>query len=355
MCYCKTCSNLTTTEVAVIELKGGRTLRFYCKNCLSGESNMLFNKIIDGKDKLIESKEKMIELLEDQLMKMKSEIEGAKNTQRSYAEVLSSKEIEYSVEKKKPNVPYLICKPKKPQDCSKTRKDIQTKIKVSKLTIGINSTKEKKNGCLLIRCDSKKSCDEMREQLQTHLVDGYDITESKLRSPSLFIGNIDLEFTEQDIVDGIGNQNYMIDEDDQFKVSMLRKAKNGRSQFAIIECNGSCFAKLMASGSVFLGMRRCIVRENLRVIRCFRCFGFNHKSGDCRYDGPEKCSRCTLEHNYRDCRSAERVCVNCSESNRSFRTRYDTHHETMDDECPLYRLQVDKMKDRTDYSITKLN
>ncbi|XP_045467873.1 uncharacterized protein LOC123676156 [Harmonia axyridis] len=127
---CKQCANLTSSEITVIELKVKHVMKFYCQSCLRGESVELFNKIIETKDDLIESKKEIIRLLEQDLKKLREEFDNLATTpsshQFTYAEAVNKRADHGN--KSIPNVPFIVCKPKSKQDCSRTRKDIVDKL-----------------------------------------------------------------------------------------------------------------------------------------------------------------------------------------------------------------------------------
>ncbi|XP_044754461.1 uncharacterized protein LOC123313580 isoform X2 [Coccinella septempunctata] len=105
-------------------------MKFYCESCLRGESVELFNKIIETKDDLIESKKEIIRLLEQELKKLREEFDNLATTpschQFTYAEAVNNRTNHGK--KSMPNVPFIVCKPKSKQDCSRTKKDIVDKL-----------------------------------------------------------------------------------------------------------------------------------------------------------------------------------------------------------------------------------
>lgn len=284
---CKQCADLTSSEITVIELKGKRVMKFYCQSCLGGESVELFHKIIESKDVIIESKKEIIRLLEQDIRKLRDEMENLAVTrsdhQFTYAEALNKNVSSGSAPT--PNVPLIVCKPKNKQDCSKTRNDLMNKVDVCRLPVGINGVLNKKDGCVLIKCDSSGSTDKMKDVLISKMGEKYEINETKMRKPSVIVTNIDKELPKNDILVAIKNQNPFLKEADQLDLVLAKINGKNTSQYGILECNGSAFRKLISAGKIYVGLRRCPVMENLKVTRCCKCYGFNHKVSDCRYDG----------------------------------------------------------------------
>lgn len=93
-------------------------------------------------------------------------------------------------------------------------------------------------------------------------------------------------------------------------------------QKGIIESSGSAFRNLITEGRIYIGLRRCPVLEKVKVIRCFKWYGFNHKISDCKYSGPTKCSQCADVHCYKDFKSRKFSCINCIDNNIKYKTDY---------------------------------
>lgn len=347
--FCKSCSGLHPSEIAVLEIKGKRLMKFYCPGCLKGETFELLKNTIEDKNTIIKSKEKVIELLEQNLEKTKQELMNMSvdNTRR-YSEVLTSIKPLEEINNRS-NVPLIICKPKSDQDVMKTKQDLITKLKINAKPIGINSLKIKSGGTVLLKCNSEKSHKELRKELVENMSDKYDIKETKLRLPEVFISNIENDIKADEVIESIKNQNDFFSKGDQIEIAVLKPNKKKTAQNCVLRCNGTAFKKMIHIGKVYIGLRRCEINENVTVTRCYKCLKFNHKSKDCKYTGPDKCSFCVDSHHYTRCKSQEKTCINCVESNRKYGTSYPTSHSALDKDCELFKQQMDKQKERTDY------
>lgn len=252
------------------------------------------------------------------------------------------------------NVPYIICKPKIVQDCSITKSDIQNKVNIGRRSIGVESMKNRKDGSVFIKCNTNKSREQLKCALVESMGEGYEVDETRMRQPAVFIGNLDENIDSESLIDSIKSQNDFITEEDQMQLSLLRKNRRKNGQFAIIQCNRSAFNKLIKAGRVYVGLRRCPLHENLSVLRCYKCYKFNHKGKDCKYVGDKRCSKCAGTHRHDECSSNLTKCMNCLDSNEKYGTRYSVDHEVLDVNCPLHKIQLDRQKERTDYNITQL-
>ena len=66
------------------------------------------------------------------------------------------------------------------------------------------------------------------------------------------------------------------------EVKIIKKNRNGNSATAVINCNGSTYNKFMVARKINIGFEKCRVFENIYLVRCFKCFGFNHKMEECK-------------------------------------------------------------------------
>lgn len=342
---CKICGKLTSSEIKCLQLKE-RVMLFHCDLCRKFESLKLLNTIIDDKETIIQSKNKIIELLEKELanLKIKNENINPVNA-RNYA-LAASKEVV----KQKVNIPCLIIKPNKHQECLKTKKEIELKIKPSKISVGINLIKNGRDGSILIKCSTERATQKMKEEATKLLGSNYTINETKLRKPSVKIINLRDDITEEEILESIANQNeeFGFSTEDEMDVKIIKKNRNGNSVSAVINCNGSTYNKFMAARKINIGFEKCPVFENIYLVRCFKCFGFNHKIGECK-QVETTCSKCSENHSYKDCHSRIKKCINCIHYNEKYKTKFDVNHEVFSYDCDVYKKNIDILRERTNY------
>ena len=75
-----------------------------------------------------------------------------------------------------------------------------------------------------------------------------------------------------------------------------------------IEVNGSCFKNIMECGYLNVGWYICKVYEDIKVMRCFKCAGFNHKIDRCSKEAPI-CGNCAGQHLSSECVSEVQICA----------------------------------------------
>lgn len=349
--WCKVCAELTASEVKVLQFKQVRTMKFFCINCLHYDTARLLEGIIRDKNDIIASKDRIIELLEKEILEKNKQIEicnrvsaeNELNSGKTYA-MAAAKEAKKSCE----NLPCIIVKPNTQQSGSKTRKEIESRIKPSKISVGISMIKELKNGSVILKCDSSRSTKKMRDEAQTVLGRDYMVSETKLLNPSVVIPNISIDMKETEVVGAISGQNDFLSEGDEFKVKVLKKSRRGDALYTVLQCNGSCYQKLITAGKINIGYNKCPVYENLNLLRCYKCLQFNHMAKDCRRTEPV-CSKCAGAHSSRVCSETNNKCTNCVFFNSRFSCNFDADHSALDKNCSVYKQKLEVFRRKIDY------
>ncbi|KAL3290474.1 hypothetical protein HHI36_023815 [Cryptolaemus montrouzieri] len=78
----------------------------------------------------------------------------------------------------------------------------------------------------------------MKREIQNSLGAKYNTDETKLKKPPVIIANLSLGKTEEDLTLALKNQNDDIQNGGDAIVRILKKDKSGKSNYAVVECNG---------------------------------------------------------------------------------------------------------------------
>lgn len=347
---CKLCAKLTSSEVKVLQLSE-RKMKYFCDNCLNFNSLNLLKCHIETKNTLLDSKNEIIDMLKSEISNLKAslnEITTNNNKIMNFADVVKRQGSEFqNTAKQNTNLPCIILKPNKHQDIRKTKSDLESKVNPVEVSAGISMLKQGKNGSLILKCSSNEATARIKNAISKNLGKDYVVDESKLRKPSVRIANLK-KMDEPVIIEALRNQNPFLTDEDVTELKVLKKAKKGDRFYAIIECNGSAFRKLMSAGKVCMIYETCPVYENVYVSRCFKCSGFNHIADNCKNE--TNCPKCAGSHTKDNCDSSENKCVNCISSNNKFKTNYATDHTVFNIKCEAFNKQLELAKTKIDFS-----
>lgn len=126
------------------------------------------------------------------------------------------------------------------------------------------------------------------------------------------------------MLDAIKVQNEMNEEMDGINMRIVKRGvmvkkyeQEGRKDGTlIIETDSETHKKLIKNGKLNLGWRRCRVYDFVSVLRCFKCWGYNHMAKHCKKE--EVCHHCAGNHNSKNCKSTSKRCTNCMERNKMY-------------------------------------
>lgn len=130
------------------------------------------------------------------------------------------------------------------------------------------------------------------------------------------------------------------------KLEVLRKYP-GRDRNVmvnvILRVEGGLYREIMDRGSLYVGWRRCGVKEYVDVVRCLKCQRYGHVVKYCK-SKVEVCSRCGEEHKTADCKSGDVWgCSNCKNSSK------DWGHSAGWTGCPAFMAAVRRYVEQIDY------
>ncbi|GBN38632.1 hypothetical protein AVEN_259881-1 [Araneus ventricosus] len=117
----------------------------------------------------------------------------------------SDRERPRSCPKKQFNV---IIYPKKDQNSDNTKKDIQSKISPSKISVSANSRKNIKKGGIPINTSPEEDIDKLIDEFKKadSSFENYEISKPKLFNPSIVVFQVDEQLT-QEVLEGLKIQN----------------------------------------------------------------------------------------------------------------------------------------------------
>lgn len=94
--------------------------------------------------------------------------------------------------------------------------------------------------------------------------------------------------------------------------------------------------ELLNYRTICLGFKECPIKPYIRVIRCFKCWSFDHIAANCSVQEPP-CPECGgLDHEAEKCETKEKHCTNCAKFNENNNFRVSTAHSAYSSRCNTY-------------------
>ena len=250
---------------------------------------------------------------------------------------------------KKPE-PVVLITPIASQSAEDTARHIRNTISATGFNLG--GIKHGNNGNIIIKYRDENTKIKLKEVASKQLGGAYNVGEYKYKYPKIKIVNLKDKLTKEEVHECLIKQNACINENSALKV--LHIAENSRGNFptftVYIETNGSTFESILKGGHLNVGWDRCKVYEDLKLLRCFNCYGHNHKSDRCTKKEPT-CGKCADRHNTKDCTSPDVNCTNCLSARESLNVEnIDSKHESWSRECPYYLRLLKRHQSMVNYN-----
>lgn len=320
-----------------------KNLLWFCNDCIANVQEKL--NVGDAVEKLNEK----TNILTETTTKLLNIIENTSSlpSVKSYSDIVKTNEHNLRhTNKITNNFPSVIIKPRKNQDPMVTKNVIFQKINPAELNIGVNNVKVTKTGNIAIKCSTKEDTEKFKNLAVEKLKNAYEVEETKLRRPRIKIMSHNNDKNEEELEQLIKSQNKYIDDDDEIRITYIKKTKTiGSIIFA--ECSPNLFNKIMDNKKLYIGWERCPAYEDISVPQCFNCSGFYHKNTNCK--NKTICAFCGGEHSKSECQKRIKKCSNCENANQKYKTEYPVNHEADSKECPSYKYHLQILKNKIDY------
>lgn len=394
------CANLSKTKVTLIN--SAATIFWSCERCLSFIPTMskLFSKISEIEKKVDQNSENL-NRQNEVLNKIQKSSElrinpnQSNNTnpvqKRRWADVIDStpsqdnitpkrpKNISAKITTKQVHEPIVIVKNK-----SDIKIDLKQRVKsvLNAATDPVKFFTTTAQGKLLIHCNDQKSVHQVKQRLQHEIGKEVVVDEPKSVKPRVIILGADTDFVfptkqkdpeieEVMFVDAQNNledpevtetpeinfnefikllrkQNECLDNTDELEVVSTKKRHNGTVD-VILSTDTNTFNKLIEMNKIKIGFEMCRVRENLIVLRCYKCNQYNHTAKDCKQS--VSCPKCAGPHSVQECDVTNvSKCINCVKAKEDLSMNLNVNHCAWSFDCPIYQRHYNKKKSRIRYS-----
>lgn len=325
------CAKISNKDSQIIS--GNDNIKWYCNRCIGYHDIAL---------QLLDQFKNFQNSINDQLKGFKRTLENRMpiDSHTPLEVINKSKTKSYSEAAK--NV--VIIKPKIDQDCKMTKEEIQKSINPQTLEVGIVEVKNIKDGGLLIKCQNKNDSEKVKDAVENKLRQKYDIKVPELINPCVKIVGLEESYSDKELEACLVKQNSFIQHDKLLlKIKVVKKMK---SRFmAIVETDPITHNRILDKGKLSVGWSMCRVFDYVAVLKCYNCWGYNHKASECK--NGKKCLKCASSaHSVDQCVDEEWKCANCVDANASLELKLDTRHSPLSMECPCLQRKVELQKRR---------
>lgn len=339
-------------------------VQFRCDRCVENDQTLQNNNLTMMKElKMIEKKnQERFEMLINKIAKIEQTMTASgKQVVEKIVQVVEENNGEQNAswsnvlrqKKKKTNDPVIVITPKDPQQKrNATKKTLESTIDPSEFTV--KNTKNSSNNGIIISCESEESCTKLMNIATEKMGENYEVKKPAKRLPRFKILKvIEAIDDDSDLIRKIKKRN-MIISDDRHKLEIVKREQVRAKGENIEGCNnivvqtdGETFNKVIANGHLNIGWERYKVVDNVYIRRCYKCYGFNHNARECKSE--LACSKCSLPHLRKECKSNEEKCINCVETNKRLELNLNVHHNVWSSECRVYQRKLESSKKAISY------
>lgn len=342
---CKECGELTSSEVRVLQLTNGRTLRFYCSKCLKGESIGVLRELVDSKETIIEDKKEIINILKKEIEELKLKVQQPFQVGQSYSN---------AVKKQKDKV--ILIKPKDAKQQSEvTKRTLEEKVDPSCLGVGVSGIKLIRDGGVAIKCNETSTSDSIQavcNNVKKSMGQEYEVNIPDRVNPKIIVFNVNKKLIEDEknLLDKMIMQNIIDTDNDKMVIKVVHKYENKRGLVNIVlALDAQSYQCLKKKGAIHIGWKSFYYRDYINVIQCFNCWKYGHFAKNCKGEKPV-CKKCAGDHKEKECRSGEVICANCKFAAEVLRiAKIDYNHRVDDRRCEAYKRIVEQLQNRINY------
>lgn len=299
----------------------------------------------DFKDKLVEA---VSEIVKVELKKITGGTSSGENGKlktlkkpSTYADIIKGS-----------NTENVVIEPINKQDSDMTFIEVKKKVKIGKLGVGVDKLKKTQAGKIVVGCSDRKDREKLASELKKNMGQNYNIRVTDKKLPKVKIIDVDSDTLQQneecEIIEMIKKQNGIITNKSTkmtIRKKMMGKNKNG---IIIMEVDPDTHKLIIEKIKIKLDWNLCRVFDCVSVLRCYKCWGFNHFAQDCKSE--PKCRKCSGNYLEKDCHESVKRCVNCVKMVMDYKLDgITTDHCANDLECECYKRALNRAQKTIDY------
>lgn len=248
--------------------------------------------------------------------------------------------------------PAVVIKPKNHKQNSKETID-EIKGQINYKEIEACGLKHVNGGGIVINCQTNTSTMKVKQMVEDKFGDKYEVRLPRVRNPRVKIFNVMDDIPENIIANELISQNEWLDESASIVVKKLIKKKYSKmgEMDVILEVDHTSFEKLLDSGSVNVGFKKCKIVHHVHITRCYKCCGYSHISTQCKNENA--CAKCGQNHKTSDCNSTNLECVNCCKLVNKYKLKINVNHHAFSNKCEVLQRKINQIN--REFSIDEKN
>ncbi|XP_035212734.1 uncharacterized protein LOC118186712 [Stegodyphus dumicola] len=230
----------------------------------------------------------------------------------------------------------------KAKDTSRSPNSIKTQlvqnIKPQRLGVNILQVRPTRAKELLVRCKGEEQLVTLKKAIleNSDLKEHLDLRIPRLPRVSFIVFGVPQDTTSEELQ--IAFQELLSSGEKNFVFPREPRSRTDGTCNWLVEVSREQAQLLKDLKRVYIGFASCFFREFHKVTRCYHCQAFGHLSLICK--NPPACAKCGKGHLTQECSESIANCVNCTHSNASAGTKYETSHQASSSQCPLYRQEI---------------
>lgn len=275
-----------------------------------------------------------------------------KNPTPTYSRIVQMEPRHITTPAIKQNENTIIVKPKENIAPQLIENKIKNIIKKSNTKTKINTIFSKKSVVVIKTPVNDTNCEQLISQINSN-EDTKDECQAfipKKRDPTILIKNVTADTDLLTISQQITEHNPEL-EGLKDQIKFLFKLKYGdhtaKHMNIVFRVSPQVYHIMTTqmNNRIYLDFQCCNVQTKIFVKQCQKCFNFNHKTQDCRNQAI--CKTCG-EHKQANHSCSQNVC--CKNCKNSTRHKNDTSHLPNTEHCPMYKIQMERLKEQTQYT-----
>lgn len=275
-------------------------------------------------------------------------VKGAKLRQKRRTETYATKAQKSTKNWKTPEQPKKTESILRKKDCTEAReimKDLTEKVTVNDLGGAPKSVRQTRSGAVWVSWKSEAHRIKGEETLKR--IENLEIRTIKNNDPMFRITGISKQFTGEQVLEGIMDQNEDIrvkmgGRISEVKIITKNSCRNPWKNNWVFQAPADIFKVFVKKEIVDFDMEKIHIEEHTSLAICFRCARYGHVAKYCK-DVPA-CTECAGEHEGNTCTKTDKTCVNCKRVGNS-----NQHHSARDPKCPTYQKKLSQQRLYTNY------